>query len=509
MADNFDHKKIEQQMRDMLAGLTAKQCDTRDVGIVTACAEGVITVSGLRAKMDECLMFTDGRQALVLSILSDTELIAAFIGHPRDVKAGETVIATGKPLEVPVGPGMLGRVVDAMGRPVDSQGPIGDVELASCKSGAPTICDRAPVTTPYHTGTKIVDLLIPIGRGQRELIIGDRNTGKTTIAIDSLLHQYQINSGVIGIYVAIGQRQSKVAHLVKLLTECGAMENCVVVLASSASPAIMQLLAPLTGCAIGQYFMNSGKHAVVIYDDLSKHAAAHRQLSLLRRKPPGREAYPGDVFYLHSSLLERGAQLKEELGGGSLTALPIIETQGGDITSYISTNVISITDGQIFLSTDLFNQGIRPAIKIGLSVSRIGSAAQSPIAKKIAGTMKLELAQHEELAEFAKFASEVDEVTQVKLDKMARIKALLTQRHRQPLSQELQCILFKANKLGAFDDMKLTTHIVECFIGVVKVHGAKMSQEIRKTDSITSEHTDTLQQLIQTFRAKLNHESVA
>lgn len=424
-------------------------------GIVTRVGDGVAWIYGL----EDCgfnqvvtIEGTDGTpvEAFALNLMED-EIGAVLLGEDREVVAGAKVTLTGKVLEVPVGPELLGRVVNPLGQPLDGQGPINAKATGLVERPAPGVKDRKSVHEPLMTGLMAIDTMVPIGRGQRELIIGDRQTGKTAVAIDTMINQGRQKTGVVNVYVAIGQKASKVARLVERLKEEGVMDQTIVVATSPADPASLLYLAPYTGTAMGEYFRDNKGHALIIHDDLSKHAAAYRQMSLLLRRPPGREAYPGDVFYLHSRLLERSAKLSDELGAGSLTALPIIETQAGDISAYIPTNVISITDGQIFFETDLFNQGIRPAISVGLSVSRVGGAAQTKAVKSVAGTLRLNLAQFRELAAFAQFGSDLDEDTKKTINRGQRLTELLKQPQYQPLSVWQQTASLIAANEGAFD----------------------------------------------------------
>ena len=415
-----------------------KQVEVSETGSVLSTGDGIARVYGLSGVMaGELVEFPNGLRGLVLNLEEDNVGVA-IMGDFKDVREGDTVKRTGRIAEVPVGPEMVGRVVDALGQPVDGKGPIAAKLTRKIEVKAPGIVDRESVKQPLQTGLKAIDGMVPIGRGQRELIIGDRQTGKTAVAIDAILNQKGLD--VFCIYVAIGQKQSTVAQVVDRLTKAGAMAYTTVVAANASDPAPLQFLAPYSGVSIGEYFRDNGQHALIVYDDLSKHAVAYRQLSLLLRRPPGREAYPGDVFYLHSRLLERAAKLSKAKGGGSLTALPIIETQAGDLSAYIPTNVISITDGQIFLETDLFNAGQRPAINVGLSVSRVGGSAQIKAMKKIAGTLRLELAQYRELAAFSQFGSDLDKATQETLARGARLTELLKQGQYVPLSVEKQVV---------------------------------------------------------------------
>lgn len=424
--------------------------DISEVGTVLSVGDGVARIHGLdNVQAGETVEFSCGIKGMALNLEPDNVGVVIF-GQDRDIKEGDSVKRTGRIVEVPVGKGLLGRVVDGLGNPIDGKGPLTNVTYSRVEVKAPGIIPRKSVHEPMSTGLKSIDALIPIGRGQRELIIGDRQTGKTAIVLDTFLNQKQTNDNATSdagklfcVYVAIGQKRSTVAQIVKTLEERGALEYTIVVAATASEPAPMQFLAPYAGCAMGEYFRDNGMHAVIAYDDLSKQAVAYRQMSLLLRRPPGREAYPGDVFYLHSRLLERAAKMGDDAGAGSLTALPIIETQGGDVSAYIPTNVISITDGQIFLETELFYQGIRPAVNVGLSVSRVGSAAQIKAMKQVAGSIKLELAQYREMAAFAQFGSDLDAATQQLLNRGARLTELLKQPQYSPLLTEEQvCVIF-------------------------------------------------------------------
>ncbi|RMD47682.1 MAG: F0F1 ATP synthase subunit alpha [Aquificota bacterium] len=423
-----------------------------EVGTVVQVGDGVARVFGLeKAVMGEMLEFENGLTGVVFNLEEDN-VGAVLLGDESLIKEGSVVKRTGKILEVPVGKGLVGRVVNGIGQPIDGKGPIEDIAYYSpVEKIAPGVVKRKSVHEPLQTGIKAIDAMIPIGRGQRELIIGDRATGKTTVAIDTILNQK--GEDVYCIYVAIGQKRGVVRQVVETLQKHGAMEYTTVVAATASDPATMQYIAPFVGCTIAEYFRDNGMHALVIYDDLTKHAYAYRQLSLLLRRPPGREAYPGDVFYLHSRLLERAAKLNDELGAGSLTALPIIETQAGDVAAYIPTNVISITDGQIFLETDLFNKGIRPAINVGLSVSRVGGAAQIKAMKQVAGTLRLELAQFRELEAFVQFASELDKATQQQIARGQRMVELLKQPPNKPVPVEKQVAVIYAGVNGYLDDI--------------------------------------------------------
>ncbi len=428
-----------------------KRVDVSEVGIVTSVGDGIARIYGLDNCMaSELLEFSNNVYGMALN-LEDTIVGAVLFGEDTLIKEGDVVKRTGKVMSVPVGEEMVGRVVNAIGLPIDGKGPINVKTTRIVDVVAPGIIDRQPVRDPLQTGIKAIDSMIPIGRGQRELIIGDRQTGKTAIAIDAIINQK--GGDVICIYVAVGQKRASVARVVKTLEEYGAMEHTIVVSATASEPAPLQYIAPYTGCAIGEYFRDSGKHALIIYDDLSKQATSYRQLSLLLRRPPGREAYPGDVFYLHSRLLERASKLSDELGGGSLTALPIIETQAGDVSAYIPTNVISITDGQIYLEPDLFYAGVRPAVNVGLSVSRVGGAAQTKAMKQVAGTLRLDLAQFRELAAFAAFGADLDKATMAQIERGKRMVELLKQDQYVPLSVEDQIMLLFAGTQGHLDDI--------------------------------------------------------
>ncbi|HEY8264714.1 MAG TPA: F0F1 ATP synthase subunit alpha [Methyloceanibacter sp.] len=440
-----------------------QEAEVSEIGQVLSVGDGIARVYGLdNVQAGEMVEFADGTRGMALNLEVDNVGIVIF-GDDRHIKEGDTVKRTGAIVEVPVGKGLLGRVVDALGNPIDGKGPIEFHEKRRVDVKAPGIIPRQSVHEPMQTGLKAIDALIPIGRGQRELIIGDRQTGKTAIILDTVLNQKSINATgdektkLYCIYVAIGQKRSTVAQFVKVLEDNGAMEYSIVVAATASDPAPMQYLAPFTGCAMGEFFRDNGMHALVCYDDLSKQAVAYRQMSLLLRRPPGREAYPGDVFYLHSRLLERAAELNKDNGSGSLTALPVIETQANDVSAYIPTNVISITDGQIFLETDLFYQGIRPAVNVGLSVSRVGSAAQVKAMKQVAGKIKGELAQYREMAAFAQFGSDLDATTQRLLNRGARLTELLKQPQFSPLKIEEQVVVIYAGVNGYLDPLPVSS----------------------------------------------------
>jgi F-type H+-transporting ATPase subunit alpha len=425
--------------------------ETSNVGRVIQVGDGIARIYGLQSAMaSELLEFPNGVMGMAFNLEEDN-IGCVILGPYSEIKEGMEVKRTGRVVQVPVGPGLVGRVVNALGQPLDGKGPIEATEYYPVERKAPGVIARKSVHEPLQTGIKAIDAMTPIGRGQRELIIGDRGTGKTAIAIDTILNQK--GKDVVCIYVGIGQKASTIAGIIKTLQENGAMDYSIVVSATASEPAPMNFLAPYAGVAIGEWFLNNGKHALIVYDDLSKHAVAYREMSLLMRRPPGREAYPGDVFYLHSRLLERAAKLNDELGAGSLTALPIIETQAGDVSAYIPTNVISITDGQIFLETDLFNAGVRPAMNVGISVSRVGGAAQVDTMKRTAGTLKLELAQYRELAAFAQFGSDLDKATQARLNRGQRIVEMLKQPQYAPLPVSLQVCSIVAVTNGFCDDL--------------------------------------------------------
>jgi F-type H+-transporting ATPase subunit alpha len=425
--------------------------DVSEVGTIIALGDGIARIHGLERVMSgELIEFPHGISGIAMN-LDEDQVGAVLLGEYTKLREGDEVKRSGRIMSVPVGEALIGRVVNALGQPIDDKGPIVTDQFNPIERIAPGVVDRQPVKEPMQTGIKAIDGMIPIGRGQRELIIGDRQTGKTAVAIDTIINQK--GGDMICIYVAIGQKKSTVRQLVKTLEDYGAMPYSIVVVASASEPAPMQYLAPYSGCAIGEFFRDSGRHALTIYDDLSKHAAAYREISLLLRRPPGREAFPGDVFYLHSRLLERAAKLNDQLGAGSLTSLPFIETQAGDVSAYIPTNVISITDGQIYLEADLFNSNIRPAINVGLSVSRVGGNAQVPAMKKIAGTLRLDLAQYRELAAFAQFGSDLDKSSQAQLNRGKRLVEILKQPQYRPLPVEKQIAIIFAGTSGALDDL--------------------------------------------------------
>jgi F-type H+-transporting ATPase subunit alpha len=444
--------EITALLREQIANYDVK-VRVDEVGTVTTLGDGIARIHGLDKVMaGELIEFPHGIAGLAMSLEED-QVGSVLLGDFTEIREGDQVKRTGKILSVPVGDAMIGRVVDALGQPIDDKGPIQTTETLPVERLAPGVVERQPVREPMMTGLKAIDSMIPIGRGQRELIIGDRQTGKTSVALDTILNSKGKN--LICIYCAVGQKRSSIAQVVKTLDEHGAMDYTIVVAASASEPAPMLYLAPYSATSMGEFFRDSGRHALIIYDDLSKHAVAYRELSLLLRRPPGREAYPGDVFYLHSRLLERSSKVSEKLGGGSLTALPIIETQAGDVSAYIPTNVISITDGQIFLETDLFNSGVRPAVNVGLSVSRVGFSAAIKAIKQVGSTLKLDLAQYRDLAAFAQFGSDLDKATQNQLNRGQRLTELLKQPLFQPLTAEKQVIILFAGTQGFLDDIKV------------------------------------------------------
>ncbi|HEY5610176.1 MAG TPA: F0F1 ATP synthase subunit alpha [Thermoanaerobaculia bacterium] len=452
MPANLRAEEITEIIRQQISGMD-RGIDVAEVGTVISVGDGIARLYGLeRVMAGELLEFGHDVFGLALNLEEDN-VGAVLLGESQAIKEGDQAKRTGRIISVPVGPALVGRVVNPLGIPIDGKGPIQSAELYPIERIAPGVIDRRPVKEPLQTGLKAIDAMIPIGRGQRELIIGDRQTGKTAVAVDTIINQK--GQGVICVYVAIGQKKSTVAQVVKTLEDYGAMEHTIVVSASASEPAPLQYLAPYGGCAMGEYFLYNKQHALCIYDDLSKHAQAYREISLLLRRPPGREAYPGDVFYLHSRLLERAAKLSDKNGGGSLTALPIIETQAGDVSAYIPTNVISITDGQIYLETDLFHSGVRPAVNVGLSVSRVGGSAQTRAMRTVSGSLRLDLAQYRELAAFALFASDLDKATQAQLSRGQRLVEILKQGQYQPLRVGLQTTSVYAGTQGFLDNLKV------------------------------------------------------
>lgn len=491
---------------DEISNIIRQQIESYDtdvkvsnVGTVLQVGDGIARIYGLEKAMSgELLEFQDGTVGIALNLEEDN-VGAVLMGDGHDIQEGSSVTSTGKIAQVPVGEAMIGRVVDALGRPIDGKGEINTTESRLLESQAPGIIERRSVYEPMQTGITAIDSMIPIGRGQRELIIGDRQTGKTTIAVDTIINQK--GEDVICVYVAIGQKASTVSQVVATLQEKGAMDYTVVVTSNANEPATLQYLAPYTGASIAEYFMYKGKHTLVIYDDLSKQAQAYRQMSLLLRRPPGREAYPGDVFYLHSRLLERAAKLSSEMGEGSMTALPIIETQAGDVSAYIPTNVISITDGQIFLSSDLFNSGLRPAVNAGISVSRVGSAAQTKAMKKVAGKVKLELAQFAELEAFAQFASDLDASTQKQLARGQRLRELLKQQQYSPLPVSEQVAIIYAGINGYLDEIPVDkiTDFTQGLRDYMRTSKAKYGEIVQSTKQLTDEAETLLKEAIAEF----------
>ena len=472
-----------------------------DVGTVVVTGDGIALIQGLQgAKFNELLEFPNGIMGLALNLEEDT-VGAAIMGDPNAIKEGDTVRSTGRIIEVPVGEALIGRVVDPLGRPIDGKGPIQTDRTRSIERIAPNVVTRQSVDTPVQTGIKAIDCMIPIGRGQRELIIGDRSTGKTAIAIDTIINQK--GQDLICVYVAIGQKQGKVAQVMATLEEHGAMEHTIVVAGNASDPAPLQYIAPYAGCAMAEEFMEQGKEALIVYDDLTKHAWAYRQLSLLLRRPAGREAYPGDVFYLHSRLLERAARMAPEFGGGSLTALPIIETQAGDVSGYIPTNVISITDGQIYLEPELFNAGVRPAINVGLSVSRVGGAAQTRAMKRVAGRLRLDLAQYAELATFAQFGTaDLDRATRAQLERGQLCVEILKQIQYRPASLDKQVVVLYAVNQGYLDDIPVpqSKRFEEELLRYVETAHPDIGRSIMESKDLTPEMEEPLKKAIEDFK---------
>jgi F-type H+/Na+-transporting ATPase subunit alpha len=498
--------EISRVIRDQIANFDA-EAQVSEVGTVLSVGDGIARIHGLdNVQAGEMVEFDGGIKGMALNLEADNVGVVIF-GSDTSISEGSTARRTGSIVDVPIGKGLLGRVVDALGNPIDGKGPIEATERRRVEVKAPGIIPRKSVHEPVQTGLKALDALVPIGRGQRELIIGDRQTGKTAVAIDTFINQKGINASgdesqkLYCIYVAVGQKRSTVAQIVRALEENGAMEYSIVVAATASEPAPMQYLAPYAGVAMGEYFRDNGMHAVIVYDDLSKQAVAYRQMSLLLRRPPGREAYPGDVFYLHSRLLERAAKMNDDNGAGSLTALPIIETQAGDVSAYIPTNVISITDGQIFLETDLFYQGIRPAINVGLSVSRVGSAAQTKAMKKVAGSIKLELAQYREMAAFAQFGSDLDASTQKLLARGARLTELLKQPQFSPMPVEEQVASIYAGTQGFLDsvDTKDVVRYEAALLSFLRNEKADILKTIRETKQLDDETAAKLKDALTEF----------
>ena len=499
--------EISKVLKDQIANF-GSDAEVSEVGTVLSVGDGIARVYGLdQVQAGEMVEFPGGVKGMALNLESDNVGIVIF-GNDTGIKEGDTVKRTGAIVDVPVGKGLLGRVVDALGNPIDGKGPLTDVTRARVEVKAPGIIPRQSVSEPMQSGLKAIDALVPVGRGQRELIIGDRQTGKTAVAIDTFINQKSINDAakedgekLFCIYVAVGQKRSTVAQIVKSLEENGALEYSIVVAATASEPAPMQFLAPYAGTAMGEFFRDNGMHAVIVHDDLTKQAVAYRQMSLLLRRPPGREAYPGDVFYLHSRLLERAAKMSDARGGGSLTALPVIETQAGDVSAYIPTNVISITDGQIFLETELFYKGIRPAINVGLSVSRVGSAAQIKAMKQVAGSIKLELAQYREMEAFAQFGSDLDAATQKLLNRGARLTELLKQPQYSPLPVEEQVVSIFAGVRGYLDKIALkdVNRFEEQFLAEVRAKHADLLATIRKESKLSDDTIAKLKSILDAF----------
>ncbi|TPG20947.1 F0F1 ATP synthase subunit alpha [Sphingomonas koreensis] len=498
--------EISKVIKDQIASF-GTEAQVSETGTVLSVGDGIARIYGLdNVQAGEMVEFANGIQGMALNLEADNVGVVIF-GTDSEIKEGDTVKRTGTIVDVPIGKGLLGRVVDGLGNPIDGKGPIETTERSRVEVKAPGIIPRTSVNEPVQTGLKAIDALVPVGRGQRELIIGDRQTGKTAVAIDAFINQKQANAGddekkkLYCIYVAIGQKRSTVAQIVRQLEESGAMEYTIVVAATASEPAPLQFLAPYTGCAMGEYFRDNGMHGLIVYDDLSKQAVAYRQMSLLLRRPPGREAYPGDVFYLHSRLLERAAKMNDAHGGGSLTALPIIETQAGDVSAYIPTNVISITDGQIFLETDLFFAGIRPAINVGLSVSRVGSAAQTKAMKKVSGSIKLELAQYREMAAFAQFGSDLDASTQKLLNRGARLTELLKQAQFNPMPFEEQTVSIFAGTQGYLDNVPVerVTGFEAAMLADIRSNHAGILTDIHDKRDLSDETRGKLKDALEAF----------
>ncbi len=503
--------EVTKLLKDQIKNFGEK-AEVSEIGKVLSVGDGIARVYGLdNVQAGEMVEFEDGSKGMALNLENDNVGVVIF-GDDRNIKEGDTIKRTNAIVDVPVGKELLGRVVDGLGNPIDGKGSLSVKNRKRVEVKAPGIIPRQSVNEPMQTGLKSIDSLIPIGRGQRELIIGDRQTGKTAVAIDAIINQKKINEStdekkkLYCVYVAIGQKRSTVAQITKTLEEAGALEYTTIVAATASDSAPLQFLAPYTGCTIGEYFRDNGMHALIVYDDLSKQAVAYRQMSLLLRRPPGREAYPGDVFYLHSRLLERAAKLNEKSGGGSLTALPIIETQAGDVSAYIPTNVISITDGQIFLETELFNQGIRPAVNVGLSVSRVGSAAQTKAMKKVAGSIKLELAQYREMAAFAQFGSDLDASTQQLLNRGAKLTELLKQDQYSPMTVAEQVISVFTGVKGYLDDIELNKikQFEKNIFEKIKTDKPEIIESIQSTGKLEENVEKTLSQLIEEFKKKGN-----
>lgn len=504
---NLQAAEISSLLKEKIEHFGA-QSETFEVGQVLSVGDGIARIYGLdNVQAGELVEFKNGVKGMALNLETDNVGVVLF-GSDSDIEEGDLVKRTGSIVSAPVGPALLGRVVDALGNPVDGKGKISATEYRPVDVKAPGIITRRSVHEPMQTGLKAIDSLIPVGRGQRELIIGDRQTGKTAIILDTIINQKALNDAaesdkdkMFCIYVAIGQKRSTVAQVMHTLEKYGALEYTIIVSASASEAAPLQFIAPYTGCAMGEYFRDNGMHAVVFYDDLSKHAVAYRQMSLLLRRPPGREAYPGDVFYLHSRLLERGAKMNDALGAGSLTALPVIETQAGDVSAYIPTNVISITDGQIFLESSLFYQGIRPAVNVGISVSRVGSSAQIKAMKQVSGSIKLELAQYREMAAFSQFASDLDPATQKLLNRGARLTELLKQKQYHPMPVEEEVVSIFAGIRGYLDDLEVSKipQFEEEILKRIKVEAPSVLEAIREEKSLSPDTEDDLRYFLDNF----------
>jgi len=504
---DINPSEITKVIKDQIKNF-GKDAEVSEVGQVLSVGDGIARIYGLdNVEAGEMVEFSEGTKGMALNLETDNVGVVIF-GDDSHIKEGDTVKRTGEIVDVPVGKELLGRVVDGLGNPIDGKGPINSKERKRVEVKAPGIIPRKSVSEPMQTGLKAIDSLIPIGRGQRELIIGDRQTGKTAIAIDTIINQKEINKSndeskkLYCVYVAIGQKRSTVAQIVKTLEDSGAMEYSIVVAATASDPAPLQFLAPYTGCTMGEFFRDNGMHGLIVYDDLSKQAVAYRQMSLLLRRPPGREAFPGDVFYLHSRLLERAAKLNDKNGGGSLTALPIIETQASDVSAYIPTNVISITDGQIFLETELFFQGVRPAVNVGISVSRVGSAAQIKAMKQVAGSIKLELAQYREMAAFAQFGSDLDASTQKLLNRGSKLTELLKQGQYSPLKVEEQVVSIFTGVKGYLDDIENSKikDFEEQLLSSIKSQAPEILKNIVSSGKLDDENETKLKEFIDNFK---------
>ena len=504
---DINPSEITKVIKDQIKNF-GKDAEVSEVGQVLSVGDGIARIYGLdNVEAGEMVEFSEGTKGMALNLETDNVGVVIF-GDDSHIKEGDTVKRTGEIVDVPVGKELLGRVVDGLGNPIDGKGPINSKERKRAEVKAPGIIPRKSVSEPMQTGLKAIDSLIPIGRGQRELIIGDRQTGKTAIAIDTIINQKEINKSndeskkLYCVYVAIGQKRSTVAQIVKTLEDSGAMEYSIVVAATASDPAPLQFLAPYTGCTMGEFFRDNGMHGLIVYDDLSKQAVAYRQMSLLLRRPPGREAFPGDVFYLHSRLLERAAKLNDENGGGSLTALPIIETQASDVSAYIPTNIISITDGQIFLETELFFQGVRPAVNVGISVSRVGSAAQIKAMKQVAGSIKLELAQYREMAAFAQFGSDLDASTQKLLNRGSKLTELLKQGQYSPLKVEEQVVSIFTGVKGYLDDIENSKikDFEEQLLSSIKSQAPEILKNIVSSGKLDEENETKLKEFIDNFK---------